>query len=324
MKKTLSRSLAIILIIVALFVSGCSDKSGSSDGSSSNGHEHVVALVGAVKAGYANYGNKKYYSCSCGKMFSDENAEHETTLSEITVRSTTGFDKRTFTDENYSLNYCVCEPQTLFGCEKLPLILFLHGAGERGDDNQSQLKNAVLKVNNSGNWAKSVIITPQCPSNEQWVLTPWANGNYLQDNLKISKALNATIALVKKYAAFDYIDEKRIYVVGLSMGGFGAWDILARCPDLFAAGVPICGGGPTDKINVLKDIPIYAFHGTSDASVPYAGTDGMYRAITSAGGSKMIFYTFSGAGHGIWDDAITFKGNNNYPSVEDWLFSQSK
>lgn len=326
MKKLFSRSIALILIIAALFISGCTapSESSSDTASSDSGHKHVLTLIGAIKAGYANYGNVKYYSCDCGKIFLDENAEYETTLSKVTVRSTTGFDKRTFTDKDYSLNYCVCKPQTIADGEKLPLILFLHGAGERGSDNQSQLKNAILKVNNSGNWAKSVIIAPQCPSNEQWVSTPWENGNYVQASLQISNALKATVALVKRYASLDYIDEKRVYVIGLSMGGFGTWDILSRCPELFAAGVPICGGGPTDKINVLKDIPIYAFHGTNDASVPYTGTSEMYRAITSAGGNKMFFYTFSGAGHGIWDDAITFKGSGSYPSLEDWLFSKSK
>lgn len=334
MKKIFSRSIALILIIAALFTCGCSnpDTPSTDTGSNEEGHKHVLTIIGAIKAGYASYGNKKYYSCGCGKIFLDENAENETTLSEVTIRSTTGFDQKFYNLNGYVLNYCVQQPVSVSDGEKVPLILFLHGAGERGTDNQSQLKNAILKVNNSENWAKSVIIAPQCPSsdpitgesNQKWVLTPWENGNYLQSNVQISNPLAATYKLIKEYAKLDYVDENRIYVIGLSMGGFGTWDIISRYPDLFAAAVPICGGGPRDKISVFKDIPIYTFHGTNDASVPYAGTNEMYRAITEAGGTQTLFYTFNGAGHGIWDDAITFKGNGSYPSLEDWLFSKTK
>ena len=185
-------------------------------------------------------------------------------------------------------------------------------------------------------WSKAVVIAPQCPSStggntnsnvndpNKWAETNWTKGNYLQDNLPESAPLHAVAELVKEYIASGYINPCQVYVVGLSMGGFGTWDLISRYPELFAAAVPICGGGPTDRINVLKDIPIYTFHGSSDSVVPYSGTQGMYNAIKAAGGDKILFHTFSGAGHAIWDQAITFQGNSNLSSLESWLFSQIK
>ena len=301
-------------------------------------HVHKLSYITAKSAKTYEHGNRAYYKCSCGKLFTDKNGKNETTLEELTVRSSTGFDKQYYTNNGYTLNYCLYEPDDLDKkSDKVPLILFLHGAGERGRDNESQLKNAIMKVvgdDKDNQWSNSVVIAPQCPSStggntnsdvndpNKWAETNWTKGNYVQESLPESKPLKAVAELVQQYAALDYIDADRIYVVGLSMGGFGTWDIISRYPDLFAAAVPICGGGPTDKIDVLKDIPIYTFHGTADTAVPYSGTQGMYNAITAAGGDKILFHTFNGAGHGIWDQAITFTGANGLPALEEWLFSQ--
>ncbi len=304
-------------------------------------HEHATTYVSAKSAGEYVHGHRAHYRCDCGAFFLAENGK-EVSWNEIVIRSTSGFDKQTYTKNNYTLNYCLYEPEDLDKSEdKVPLILFLHGAGERGSNNEWQLKNAILQVIKEGNedsaWMNSIVIAPQCPSStggntnssvsdpNKWAETNWKNGNYTQANVPESKPLKAAAELVQQYANYDYVDEDRVYVIGLSMGGFGTWDILARYPNLFAAGVPICGGGPTDKIDVLKNIPIYTFHGTSDKSVPYSGTQAMYNAITAAGGNKIIFYTFQGAGHGIWNDAIKFAGSDTqYPALETWLFSQHK
>ncbi len=305
-------------------------------------HEHTTTYVSAKSAGEYVHGYKAHYRCDCGAFFLAANGE-EVSWNEIVIRSTTGFDKQTYTKNNYTLNYCLYEPEDLDKSEdKVPLILFLHGAGERGNNNEAQLKNAIKEVIKAGNedsaWMNSIVIAPQCPAANnasvgtsnvndpnKWAETNWTQGNYTQANVPESKPLKAAAELVQQYANYDYVDEDRVYVVGLSMGGFGTWDILARYPNLFAAGVPICGGGPTDKIDVLKNIPIYTFHGTADGSVPYSGTQAMYNAITAAGGNKITFYTFQGAGHGIWNNAITFAGSGTqYPALETWLFAQHK
>ena len=327
-----------LAMLVCCFTA-CAEKPEENVPTPPNVHVHSTVLVQAKAAQYAQHGNKEYYKCSCGDLFEDKAATKPTTENAVKVLSETMFDKKSYTNNGYSLNYCLYEPTNLNkSSDKVPLVLFLHGAGERGSDNQAQLKNAILKVvnknNTSSNWMNSVIIAPQCPllgtnsmdiNDYKWVDTLWSKGNYVQENVPENERLNAVANLVNQYATYDYIDEDRVYVVGLSMGGFGTWDIISRYPNMFAAAVPICGGGPIDKINVLKDIPIYTFHGTADSSVPYSGTQEMYNAIIGAGGEKITFYTFSGKGHGIWNDAITFGGSGTqYPALEDWLFSQSK
>ena len=353
-KTNMKKILAFLLVCIMLTMTSCSiigeitgmfgnenpenPPAESEDNEVVDDHVHKPVYVKSSLAGYATHGNKAYYKCECGKIFSDAGGKREITLSSVTLRSDTGFDKQTYIDNGYILNYCLYEPADLDKeSDKRPLILFLHGAGERGSNNEWQIKNAILKVNKTGKWAESVIIAPQCPSStggntnsdvndpNKWVETPWTEGNYVQSNVPESKPLHAVAELIKEYSSYDYIDSSRIYVVGLSMGGFGTWDIISRYPELFAAAVPICGGGPTDKIDVLKNIPIYTFHGTKDTAVPYASTEGMYNAIVAAGGNNIIFYTYTGPGHNIWDKAITFAGDGaSYPALETWLFSQVK
>ena len=112
--------------------------------------------------------------------------------------------------------------------------------------------------------------------------------------------------------------------MGLSMGGYATWDLLARYPDVFAAGIPICGSGPIDKVNVLKEIPIYAFHGKLDPLVPYEGSLYMVNAILEAGGERVLLKTYENGYHDIWNQAITFEGDERIPALAEWLFSQSK
>lgn len=302
-------------------------------------HEHKLTKVASSPSGYAVHGVRFHYACECGATFTDAAGTNPIALNKLVIRSETGFDKQVYDDNGYKLNYCLYEPEDLDKSQdKRPLVLFLHGAGERGSDNEAQLKNAILKVvsdDMDNEWSRSIVIAPQCPSStggntnsdvndpNKWAETNWTKGNYSQVNLPESKPLHAVAELVKEYASLDYVDADRIYVVGLSMGGFGTWDIISRYPELFAAAVPICGGGPSDRIEVLKSIPIYTFHGTADGAVPYAGTQAMYNAIVAAGGNNILFHTFQGAGHGIWNDAITFKGSGSLPDLESWLFSQN-
>lgn len=236
-----------------------------------------------------------------------------------------------FTQQSYrGYNYCIYEPSevTFANAENgVPLVLFLHGAGERGNDNSTQLRSAIQFVINETSdslFMDAVVIAPQCPVDTQWVNTPWEEGNYTLEGIPESSNIKKAVELVEYYSGLRCIDSNRIYVVGLSMGGFGTWDILARHSDLFAGGVPICGGGPTDAIDILKDMPIYTFHGTQDESVPFAGTEEMVNKIKEAGGEKLNFVIFPGDGHSIWNKAICYEGDANNPALDEWLFSQSK
>lgn len=238
----------------------------------------------------------------------------------------TSFARESHTYSGTTINYRVRMPDNTD--TPAPIVLFLHGAGERGSDNEAQMKNAIYKTfkNFKSKMYDAVVIAPQCPAApKQWVNWPWANGNYSADEVAESNELATVFDLVQTYAQRSDTDASRIYVVGLSMGGFGTWDLLTRHSDTFAAGVPICGGGDPSKAEILATIPIYTFHGTSDTTVPFAKTTPlMVSAINQQGKGLLHYHEFPGKGHNIWDDAIVYAGDAQNPPVLDWLFSQRK
>ena len=202
-----------------------------------------------------------------------------------------------------------------------PLILFLHGAGERGADNQAQLKwggkQLATDLQTAG---KCFVVAPQCPIGKQWVNTPWSKGSYSTEKVAISDELTMAIEAVEKTAADYKIDKSRIYAMGISMGGFGTWDAIVRRPDLFAAAVPICGGGDPAAAPTLKSIRIWTFHGDADTAVPTAGTREMAAALKKAGLTEPAFtYTeYPGVGHNCWSKAWETKG------LWEWVLSAKK
>jgi predicted peptidase len=133
----------------------------------------------------------------------------------------------------------------------------------------------------------------------------------------MSNELAAVMELL--YAIEDEFstDDNRYYVTGLSMGGFGTWDLLMRYPEVFAAGVPICGGADPSYAEVLKDVPIYTVHSTDDPTVPVMGTQAMVKALKEAG-SLLIFYEeLEGFGHGVWNWTA------EQADIWEWLFTQN-
>ncbi len=201
-----------------------------------------------------------------------------------------------------------------------PVILFLHGAGERGNDNYSHMNNMVPNMFNqeSSLIHDAIVICPQCPAGEQWVDTPWANGNYSVDNVPESNELKAVLEILDFIKNSYSTDENRYYAMGISMGGFGTWDLLMRHTELFAAGVPICGGADTAYAEKLKDMPIYTAHAQNDKEVPYNGTKEMIDALGLVGSECIVFKSLSGGNHVIWgqfgDDSEMLK----------WLFEKAK
>lgn len=221
------------------------------------------------------------------------------------------FDFKEFEYEDLILPYRIYVPEDYSADNDYPLVVFLHGAGERGVNNDLQLNNAMQTLfdRRDGLMLQSIVIAPQCPENEQWVDTPWADGNYSTDEVPESDELAAVVALTKALCGEYSIDTARIYAMGISMGGFGAWDLIIRHNDLFAGAAPMCGGGDPSKAALLVDTPIYTFHGTNDASVPFAGTEEMVSAIEDEGGRLINFIVYDGEGHGIWENAA---------DEEDW------
>lgn len=196
-----------------------------------------------------------------------------------------------------------------------PIVIFLHGAGERGTDNTAHVSiNETLFKTLIGR-DDCIIIAPQCAANFRWVEHDWSLGSYTADEVA-SPMLGAAMDLLKEMMEKEAVDPSRVYAMGLSMGAFGVWDMLIREPDLFAAAIPSEGGGDPSKAELLVDIPIWTFHGDADTAVPVTGTREMVDAIKAAGGKKITYTEYAGRGHGCWYTVWAA------PETYTWLFSQ--
>lgn len=236
------------------------------------------------------------------------------------------FKKESHTYNGMTLSYRKYLP-TDSPLEKLPLVIMLHGAGERGSDNLSQLLNSFWRpfTRSDSLFLDACIIAPQCPPEPyKWVQLEWASGTYSTDNIPESEPIKVVYDLIQQFINEPFIDSRRVYVTGLSMGGYGTWDLLSRHPETFAAGLPICGGGDPNKANVLADIPILTFHGTADDVVPFRGTNSMYNIISMLGKNNIEFIKFEGAGHAIWNEAFDYQKVPGEYYFEQFMFSKYK
>ena len=232
--------------------------------------------------------------------------------------TTEKFEDRTHTSaDGGKLPYRFLAPKALQADQKYPLLVFLHGAGERGTDNAAQLTwgGKVLAEAVQAK-AKCFVVAPQCPPDRQWVNTPWAKGSYSTDAVKESDELRKVVEIVEKVSKESPIDPDRVYVMGLSMGGFGTWDLIMRHGDLFAAAVPICGGGDPSKANEITT-KVWAFHGAADSVVPTEGTREMVEALKKAKNDPR-YTEYPGVGHASWVNAW------NEKELMGWLMEQKR
>ena len=253
------------------------------------------------KINYAQYIRNKNGSIDRNGLLELFDAE------EYTARDGTALPYRIYIPSNY-------DPKN----QTTPLIVFLHGAGERGTDNQRQFKQFLPEAfsQSMSPYAEAIIIAPQCPSDQQWVDTPWADGNYSVDQIAESNELGAVVELISEVENKYKPDADRYYAIGLSMGGFATWDLIMRHTELFAAAMPICGGADPTKAEKLKELPIWTFHGTEDKTVPYAGTKAMCDAIKLTGSEVFEFTSMTNYDHGIWSN---IGSNTRYGK---WLLKQ--
>jgi len=179
-----------------------------------------------------------------------------------------------------------------------PLLIFLHGSGERGDSLELVKKNGPPSFVENRPDFPFIMVSPQCPAGSRW------NTEDLQAMLD---------QLLAKYR----IDHEKIYLTGLSMGGFGTWTWACIYPDQFAAIAPVCGGGDIQFAGELKNVPVWAFHGEADSVVPVKRTVEMVEAVNAKGGSvRMTIYP--GVGHDSWINAY------NAEELYKWLLLQTK
>jgi predicted peptidase len=207
---------------------------------------------------------------------------------------------------SFSLQYILAKPVDLQEGEVLPLVVFLHGAGERGNDNEKQFFHCVQYL--ADHMPETIIVAPQCPEGQQWVDTPWSLGAYSIEEVPESDEMIAVMELLDELKEKYSVDTDRIYAAGISMGGFGTWDIMMRHNDVFAAGIPVCGGGDPSQAENLVDVPLFVFHGDKDDAVPVSGSRDTVQAIKDAGGTKVEYVEYAGAGHGIWNNAFATEG----------------
>lgn len=229
------------------------------------------------------------------------------------------FEARTYASANgQKLLYRLLKPAKYDAKQKYPLVVFLHGAGERGDDNKVQLVHGMADFANPANREKypAFVIAPQCPKNEKWVDVDWGTLKHDMPE-KPASPMRLTHELMAALEKEFSIDADRIYITGLSMGGYGTWDALQRHPQRFAAAIPICGGGDPKFAEKIKNIPIWAFHGTKDTAVKPERSRDMIDAIKAAGGSPK-YTEYPEAGHDSW--SATYKN----PEVHAWLFAQRR
>ncbi|OHB49277.1 MAG: hypothetical protein A2Y10_03300 [Planctomycetes bacterium GWF2_41_51] len=227
------------------------------------------------------------------------------------------FEVGIFTCSNtVKMNYRFLKPITVDLNEKYPLVLFLHGSGERGTDNEKQLNLGVWKFACEDMQTRypCFVIAPQCPQECKWVDVDWeADWHSMPENP--SKYMKAVLELVDNMMTQYPIDKQRIYVTGVSMGGFGTWDLIQRRPKFFAAAVPLCGGGDMNCAPDLKDVPIWAFHNKGDDSVKSKRSRDMVEAIKRAGGHP-IYTEYNVNNHNCWDAAYDDR------DMYKWMFSQ--
>ena len=235
------------------------------------------------------------------------------------------FERAQFVKSGDTLKYRILYPENFSKEKEYPVVLFLHGAGERGSDNEAQLVHGselFLKEENRKDFP-AVIIFPQVPKDDYW-----ANVRVERDSFPLkfhfqqegipTTSLRLAMQLMDSIKKVDYIDSDRLYVGGLSMGGMGTFEILSRKPEMFAAAFAIAGGAdPEITEKYPEGFNIWIFHGEKDNVVPAAFSKTMAREINSNGGNAKLSL-YPNAGHNSWDLAFS------EPYLLPWLFSKTK
>ncbi len=216
------------------------------------------------------------------------------------------------------LKYRLLKPLDFDPQKKYPLVIFLHGAGERGEDNLVQLVHGMRDFCKLERRQANpcYVLAPQCPKNEKWADIDWTQEGVVLPEA-ISSSLGLTLEVVDAMLNDAAVDKNRIYITGLSMGGYGTWDALARRPDFFAAALPICGGGDPKTAEKIKHVPIACFHGSDDEAVKPENSRVMIEALKGVGGNP-LYTEYAGVGHDSWTETYANEANHK------WLFEQRR
>jgi predicted peptidase len=211
------------------------------------------------------------------------------------------------------LPYRLFVPRPAKRDEELPLILYLHGRGGAGTDNRKQISGG--NALGTHLWIEpgmqerhpAFVLAPQIPETSTW----HATGD------KPSPHVAALLELLDELRSELRIDARRVYVVGQSLGGYGAWDVIARYPGVFAAAVPLCGGGDAKRILSAHDVSVWVFHGAKDATVPVSRSREMVDALRTVN-SSVRYTEYPDVDHDVWNHAFRER------DLPEWMFAQRR
>jgi predicted peptidase len=229
------------------------------------------------------------------------------------------YEPREFGEESGAvLRYRLLKPIVFSPDQKYPLIVFLHGAGERGSDNAAQLKHAArdLVAEDLRKKYPCYVVAPQCPKEKKWSEVDWsADESAIPEDP--SESMRLLKGLIDSMVETAGVDKNRIYITGLSMGGYGTWDAIARYPDFFAAAAPVCGGGDPTTVHKFAALPVWCFHGGIDPVVKPERSRKMIEAMQAIGATPK-YTEYPNVSHDSWTP--TYKN----PELYEWLFAQKR
>lgn len=235
------------------------------------------------------------------------------------------YEKGSFIKGKDSINYRVLFPENFKRTKKYPILFFLHGSGERGNDNQSQLTHGGRLFLNEEvrKQFPAIIVFPQCSSDSYWSNVNFkqdAQGNrefLFQEEGQPTKAMYALLGMIDNFLNKPYVDKNQVYAAGLSMGGMGTYELLRRKPQVFAAAFTICGGDNMANTVKYKNTPLWIFHGDQDHTVPVIHSTRIADRLRELGAPvKLTLY--HNVDHNSWDSAFA------EPELLPWLFSKHK
>ncbi len=236
------------------------------------------------------------------------------------------YQKREFKmSDNKILPYRILFPENYDRIKKYPLVLFLHGVGERGNDNEKQLTHGakLFLLPESRKNFPSIVVFPQCAADGYWSSVKIdVNKKPIEFDFDYNRPstdqLDGVVKMLKRVIRTESVDKKRVYISGLSMGGFGTFEIVSRFPKLFAAVLPICGGGDAKHYNKkVKTVPFWIFHGADDAVVNVNYSREMAEKLKLMG-VTVRYSEYPGVNHNSWNNAFA---ESDFLS---WMFSNKR
>ncbi|MBG6237023.1 putative peptidase [Pedobacter sp. CAN_A7] len=235
------------------------------------------------------------------------------------------YDKGVFVKGKDSISYRVLLPENFDENQKYPLLIFLHGSGERGTDNEKQLDHGGKLFLEAAVRSKfpAIVIFPQCPPEDRWTAVERVPGQTGKNSFAFKKgskptvAMQALIGMTNSFLKKSYVDRKQVYVGGLSMGGMGTYDLLRRRPKTFAAAFAICGGDNIGNVKKYRHVPLWIFHGGKDDVVSPELSKEIADHLKIIG-KEVKFTLYAEDNHNSWDSAFA------EPQLLPWLFSHRK